>query len=139
MDKQVFFLVHEQARENAIEAVRAAPEGSAVTIQDKTRTLEQNAAQWPYLTGFSRQLQWPVNGKMERLSRDEWKDILTAAFEQDTRMRLAQSLDGAWVVMLGRRTRDYGKNKFSEWIEFLKATAVDRGVEPVFARDRGRK
>lgn len=43
-------------------------------------------------------------------------------------LRLAIGLDGG-VVMLGKRTREFGKKKFSEWLEFLHSTAIDRGVK----------
>lgn len=36
-------------------------------------------------------------------------------------------LDGG-VVMLGQRTSQFSKREFSEWLEFLHATAADRGV-----------
>ena len=67
-----------------------------------------------------------VNGKMVKLEADEWKDILTAAFKGES-VRLAMGLDGG-VVMLGQRTSVFGKAKFSDWLEFLHATAADRGV-----------
>ena len=35
--------------------VQAAPDGYIVTVSEPTRTLEQNAAQWPYLAGFAAQ------------------------------------------------------------------------------------
>ena len=72
-----------------------------VTIQKVTRTLAHNAVQWPILNAFSDQLQWPVNGAMCKLSGEEWKDILTAAYRQETG-RIAQGLDGG-MVMLGQR------------------------------------
>ena len=97
-----------------------------MVIQERTRTLDQNAAQWPILQAFSDQLLWPVNGQMVKLSDQEWKDILTAAFEQEN-ARLAMGLNGG-VVMLGHRTREFGKKKFGEWLEFLHAVAAERGV-----------
>lgn len=103
-----------------------APDGHFVTIQDETRTLDQNAAQWPYLDAFSKQLEWPVNGVKQRLTPDEWKDILTAAFQQETRM--AQGLNGGFV-MLGARTSKMGKKQFSEWIEFLISSAANYGIK----------
>lgn len=78
-----------------------------MVIQERTRTLDQNAAQWPILQAFSDQLLWPVNGQMVKLTDHEWKDILTAAFEQET-ARLAMGLNGG-VVMLGHRTASSGK------------------------------
>ena len=32
------------------------------------------------------------------------------------------------VFMLGQRTSKFSKVEFSEWLEFLHATAADRGV-----------
>ncbi len=55
-----------------------------VVIQPETRTLANNAAQWPILNAFADQLQWPVNGQMAKLDAEEWKDILTAAYKQET-------------------------------------------------------
>jgi hypothetical protein len=125
--KRVFIMAHETARANAIQAVQNAPEGYTVTIAEPNRTLEQNALQWPILQAFADQLQWPVNGQMVWMTPDEWKDVLTAAFKRET-ARLAMSLDGG-VVMLGMRTSQMGKKQFSEWIDFLKATAALRDVD----------
>lgn len=127
MNKRYFILSHAVARQNAIKAVSEAPEGFAVTIKEADRTLEQNAAQWPILQAFSQQLEWPVNGQMVKMSDEEWKDVLTAAFEGETNPKLAMGLNGG-VVMLGKRTSKFGKKRFSEWLEFLHAVAADRGV-----------
>jgi hypothetical protein len=97
-----------------------------VTVEQETRSLEQNAAQWPILECFSKQLPWPVNGHMVTMTKEEWKDVLTAAFKRET-VRLAMGLDGG-VVMLGHRTSEFKKATFSEWLDFLKATAAQRGV-----------
>lgn len=116
------------ARRNCAEYIlNDAPDGYAVTVAEMTRTTEQNAAQWPILEAFSKQLQWPVNGRMEWLTDEEWKDVLTAAFERES-VRLAMAFDGPGVVMLGRRTSQYGKRKFSDWLEFLHAAAALKGV-----------
>ena len=126
-DKRIFVLAHSQARSRAVIAVHDAPEGYCVTVEPPRRTLDQNAAQWPILQAFSRQLKWPVNGEMVTMSDEEWKDVLTAAFRRE-KARLAMGLDGG-VVMLGSRTREFRKGEFSEWLEFLHATAAARGVE----------
>lgn len=68
---------------------------------------------------------------MTWLSKEEWKDILTAAFEKETNPRLAAGFDGG-IVMLGRRTSKYGKKQFAAWMEWLIAAASLKGVEPVF-------
>ena len=56
-EKRVFKLVHAQARRLAVETVQTAPDGYCVTVSEPTRSLEQNAAQWPYLAGFAQQKQ----------------------------------------------------------------------------------
>lgn len=110
-----------------MEAVKNEPEGRVVTISDQTRTVEANAAMWPILEAFSEQLEWPVNGRMTKLDSESWKDLLSAAFKRES-ARIAMALDGQGVVMLGLRTSKMGKREFSEFLEFLHATAVDRGV-----------
>lgn len=126
--KRYFILSHAVARQNAAKAVLEAPDGYAVTIKEADRTLEQNAAQWPILQAFSQQLLWPVNGQMVKMTDENWKDVLTAAFEGETNPQLAMGLNGG-VVMLGKRTSKFGKKRFSEWLEFLHAVAADRGVQ----------
>lgn len=115
------------SRSLAVDAVLAALPGYVVKISEPTRTLDDNAAQWPILDAFAKQLQWPVNGKMVYMEPEEWKDVLTAAFKRET-VRLAMGLDGG-VVMIGQRTSKFTKSQWPEWKAFLKATAADRGVE----------
>jgi hypothetical protein len=98
-----------------------------LTIKPETRSQSQNRLMWPILTEFSKQLDWPINGHMVKMDPDDWKDVLTAAFKRET-VRLAMGLDGG-VVMLGQRTSRFTKQEFSEWIEFLYATAAARGVK----------
>lgn len=98
-----------------------------VTVEKETRTLEQNRAQWPILQAFSDQLLWPVNGQMVKMEPEDWKDVLTAAFRQEV-PRVAMGLTGG-VVMLGQRTSKFKRDEFNEWLEFLNAIAVDRGVK----------
>jgi hypothetical protein len=126
-DKRVFKLVHAEARRRAVEAIQTAPEGYAVTVSEATRSLDQNAAQWPILQAFADQLQWPVNGAFVWMTPEEWKDVLTAAFKRET-VRVAMGMDGG-MVMLGSRTSEFGKKQFSDWLEFLNATAAARDVD----------
>jgi hypothetical protein len=116
----------EAARKAACREILAAPEGWTVIIRPSDRTIDQNAAQWPILDAFAKQVQWPVNGAMQLISAEDWKDILTAAFRQE-RPRVAQGLDGS-MVLLGLRTSRFSKQTFSDWLDFLNAVAIDRGV-----------
>ena len=124
--KRVFILRNEDIRRRAQEALWDADDNSRVTIGPEIRTLDQNAAQWPILEAFSKQLQWPINGQLTHMAPEEWKDVLTAAFRRET-VRVAMGLDGG-MVMLGSRTSKFKKQEFSEYLEFLNATAALRGV-----------
>lgn len=115
-----------EARAAIRRRVDEAEDGSVVVFRDSDRTLEQNAAQWPILDAFAKQLQWPVNGKMQLIASEDWKDILTSAFRREF-PRVANGLDGG-MVLLGQRTSRFGKKEFSDWLEFLSATAADKGV-----------
>lgn len=132
--KRTFIVgAHPQSRGNALEAVRTAPEGYAVTVAEPTRSIEQNSAQWPILEAFAQQLEWPVNGRMTKMDADDWKAILTAAYRREL-SRVAFGLDGG-MVLLGARTSKFTKKEFSDWLEFLHSVAADRGVV-VYADER---
>ncbi len=98
-----------------------------LTIKPETRTQAQNRLMWPLLAVFARDLLWPVNGHMVKMDEDDWKDVLSAAFRGEN-VRLAMGLNGG-VVLLGQRTSKFTKKEFSDWIEFLYATAADRDVK----------
>ena len=63
---------------------------------------------------------------MEWITDEDWKDILTAAFRQEL-ARVAPGINGG-MVLLGARTSHFKVKEFSDWMEFLHATAADRGV-----------
>lgn len=97
-----------------------------LSLVPETRTQAQNRLMWPLLECFATQLQWPINGQMVHMEPEDWKDVLTAAFRGES-VRLAMGLNGG-VVMLGQRTSKFSKAEFSDWIEFMYATAAARAV-----------
>lgn len=121
MDRQVFRLVHRQARAGAEMAVRAAPDGYVVEVKPETRSLEQNALLWPLLDEVSRQVDWYG----QKLTREEWKDVFTAALRKQ---KAVPGLDGGFVVC-GQSTSKMGKRMFSELIELIYSFGAERGVE----------
>jgi hypothetical protein len=92
------------------------------------RTVEQNAAQWRILKAWSKQKEWLINGQKTFLHENDWKDILTATYEGEVAPRLAPGLYGG-IVMLGRRTSKYEREKFSEWLDWLNHASVALGVD----------
>lgn len=89
------------------------------------RSLEQNAKLWACLTDIARQVQWPVDGKLQYLTPDDWKDILTAGLHKS--QRVAQGVDGGFV-MLGQRTSKMKVGEMVELIEFVNWFGTEKGV-----------
>jgi hypothetical protein len=99
-------------------------------VSDVTRTLTQNAALWPLLECFTAQRQWPVNGRLLRLGEEEWKDVLSGTFAAETGdMRAASLIDRPGVVLLGLRTSEMTKPRFSQFLDFTHACASHLGVQ----------
>lgn len=89
------------------------------------RTLEQNAKLWAMLGDISRQVDWPVNGVMQKLDSEDWKALMTAAARQEIRM--AQGINGG-VVMLGESTKRMTVAELGDVIECTYAFGADKGV-----------
>lgn len=119
-DRRVFILAHPQARANAIEAVRTAPDGYRVEIKQATRSLEQNAKLWSLLGELADQITW--HG--QKLTSENWKDMATAALK---RQQVVPGIDGGFVV-LGTSTRRMTKGEMAELIEFITAFGTQQGV-----------
>jgi hypothetical protein len=98
------------------------------SVCEERRNNGQNAAQWPILQAWAKQKQWPINGTLCWLTDEEWKDILTAAFEGETAPRISPGFEGG-MVMLGRRTSRFGKKRFSEWLDWLNAASHHAGIK----------
>ena len=118
---KTYILAHDEARRRAIEAVKDAPDGYAVKVGPSTRSLEQNSALWPVLTALSEQLPWYG----ERLTPEEYKDLLTAALK---RQRSVPGIDGGFVI-LGQSTSKMDKRTFSDLLDLAHAFANEKGVK----------
>ena len=124
--KQTFILLPypHPSRDRALNAVRDAPDGYCVQIGEPTRSLEQNSHQWPYLEAFAKQKQLCINGVMQWVTADDWKDVLTGCWNGEMRMAAFDNK----VIMLPQRTSKMGKKAFSTWLEFLIAMAATSDV-----------
>ena len=135
---QIIRITGETTKLYAMKIIDGLPRDGSIEVcirkYDPNRTAAHNAVQWPILNAFADQLLWPVNGQMVKLTGEEWKDILTAAYRQEV-PRVAMGLNGG-VVMLGYRTRDFKRSEWGEWMEFLQSVAAERGVKiPVSKRE----
>jgi hypothetical protein len=121
MSKQIFRLVHDEARRRAIQAVKDAQDGYIITVSEPTRNLDQNAALWAMLTDISRQVDWYGN----KLSQEEWKSVFSSSLKKQ---KVVPGLDGGFVVC-GQSTSKMTKSEFSELLELIAAFGANNGVK----------
>lgn len=133
MTARTIFLSPYNARERFAAAWRVACEilqfGKPVRVQidekQPTRTLEQNARLWALLSDVSRQVQWPVDGKLQHLSPEEWKDVFSASLRKG--QRVAQGIEGGFV-MLGCRTSRMTVGEMVDLQTLIEAFGAEHGV-----------
>jgi len=119
-DKQHFRLVHAQARAGAKAAIDSAPEGHIVTIQPRTRSLEQNSRLWAMLADVSKQVEW--YGR--KLAPEDWKHVFSAALAKQD---VVPGLDGGFVV-LGKSTSKMTVKQMTDLQELMSAFGAERDV-----------
>lgn len=130
---QYFILRPESARERMADVWRFACQflalGKNVRVEIKEllprRSAEQNARLWAMLTDISRQVQWPVDGKLQRLTPEEWKDVMTAGLTKT--QRVAQGMEGGFV-MLGTRTSRMTVAEMCDLQSLMEAFGAEHGV-----------
>lgn len=140
MAKVISFLFHREKRDVFLAAWRAAEQIEDLSKWElilrparSKRTLDQNAKLWAMLTDIAEQVPWSVDGRMQFIEPEEWKDILTAALKQE--LRVAAGINGG-VVLLGRRTRNMTIKEMSDLIELMNVFGAERGVRFKCPADR---
>lgn len=108
------------SRRNCWEAIKGLPDGMEVWIKEPMRTPAQNAEMWAVLQQIADLKAWPVNGKIQKQTKEFWKSLLLGAFRREVPM-ITQDLDGCMVVM-SLSSRDVGRREWSDWREFLYST-----------------
>jgi hypothetical protein len=82
------------------------------------RSLSQNDRFWAMLTDLSEQLQWPVDGELQWLSKEDWKVIISAGLKRH--QRIAKGIEGGFV-MLGEHTSQMKMKDFADMITLMFA------------------
>ena len=131
MTVRSFILRNADIRDRAVAFVASLPvdDGRPFEVlaqeHEEIRTAEQNEKMWAMLTDLSEQVQWPVNGLMQYISKEDWKHVLTAGLEHG--QRIAQGIEGGFVV-LGTSTSRMSKKRMSALIELAQFFGDQRGV-----------
>ncbi|EPY4328973.1 recombination protein NinB [Klebsiella variicola] len=126
MRKQVFEIRSPVIQQNAIQYIQQIypnhEKPLIVTIQEKSRSLDQNRRLWATLRDISEQVNW--HGR--KLDSESWKCIFTAALKkQDVVPNLAN--DG--FVVLGQSTSKMRVSEFSDLLELINSFGAERGVK----------
>jgi hypothetical protein len=91
-----------------------------LTIKKETRSNEQNRLMWAALGDISKQVNWYGHW----LTKEEWKDILTASLKKQ---KVVPGTDGGFVV-LGTSTSKMTISEMSELLELALAFGAQQGV-----------
>lgn len=126
MRKQ-YILMHQEARQAAINAINEAPEGYYVDIKPRNRSLEQNAMLHALIQEISQKLEWA--GKTR--TTEAWKRLLTAAWlrARGEPIEMLPAIDGHGVDIVFRKTSELTVNEMTELLEYIQAWAVEQGIE----------
>lgn len=92
-----------------------------IEVRSEKRSDPQNRLMWASLGELSRQVNW--HG--QKLTPEDWKDVLTAALRKQ---RVVPGVDGGFVV-LGQRTSQMSKSEMSELLELIGSFGAQQGVE----------
>ncbi|HFQ6936234.1 TPA: recombination protein NinB [Klebsiella variicola] len=126
MRKQVFEIRSPVIQQNAIQYIQQIypnhEKPLIVTIQEKSRSLDQNRRLWATLRDISEQVNW--HGR--KLDSESWKCIFTAALK---RQDVVPNLTNDGFVVLGQSTSKMRVSEFSDLLELINSFGAERGVK----------
>jgi hypothetical protein len=108
-------------REKIARWARHVPAGTTVEFRAPRRSLDQNNLLWSLLGQVSKQVDWYG----QKLSSEDWKDVLTASLR---RTRVVPGIDAGTFVPLGMRTSQMTKQELGDLLELVYAFGAERGV-----------
>ena len=126
MSKRIFRLVHPEARRRAMACVAEAPDGYVVTVQEPTRSTDQNAKFHALCGDIARSgAEWA--GKPRTLQ--QWKVLLVSGHAVATKegAEMVPGLEGEFVN-LRESTAAMSKRRSASLIEYTLAFCALRGV-----------
>lgn len=132
--RRPFFLMHDQARNNAAKYCMEAPEGWMVVFSEPVKKRAQEERYHAMIGDIAKQVEhigrkWHTED-MKRLLIDDFADEMRMAgtpLHHDG--RVIPSLDGQRIVQLGIQSRDFYVKEAAQFIEYLFAFGAARGVQ----------
>lgn len=125
MRKQTFEIRTPTTQQNAIQAVQqilpSFDKPLIVTIQERTRSVDQNRKLWACLSDVARQVEW--HGRW--LDAESWKCVFTAALKKQD---VVPNLEGNGFVVIGQSTSKMRVSEFGELLELIQEFGTERGI-----------
>jgi NinB protein len=122
MSRLAFTITSAIERTKALDAVAKAPLGMHFTLREATRSLEQNDLMWLRLRDLSKQVDWYG----EKLTANDWKDMMTAGLR---RSRIVRNIDGDGFVQIGLHTSDLSTPEMTALLDLMDAFGANHGVK----------
>lgn len=122
------FLLDENRRRHAIQAITMAPDGAEIIVQEPKRTSKMNALMWVVLAQMEEKCNW--HGI--KLNDEEWKCLASSGVRG---LRVVPNLEGNGFVGLGKSTARMSNRQIKQIIETLCAIAGEQGVTIVLTED----
>lgn len=97
-----------------------------MSVRAETRSLASNNVMWSCLEDIARQVDFAIDGKMQRVDSEDVKDILSASLKRH--QRIASGIDGG-VVFMGQRTSNMTQAQMSEMIDLCHAFGDQHGIK----------
>lgn len=140
MTKQLFRLVHAEARRRAAQACQTSPDGYIVIVQEPTKRRIQEEKYHAMVGDLSRQCEYAGR----KWDAEDSKRILIDEFAADMRgsgtplhhdSRIIPSQDGLRIIQLNIRSSDFYVTEAAQFIEWLYAWGANRDVVWTEPRD----
>ncbi len=127
MEKRVINLVSDKQKSHAKECIDLAPEDFVCVLQQRTRSLDQNALLHKVLSDIASQVIWQGH----KLPVDVWKRLCVAAWlrERGEQPTMIPALDGKGFDVIFERTSRLRVSECAELVEWCMAFGSEQGVE----------
>lgn len=127
-EAQTFRMVHHAARDGAVRAVKAAPEGYVVVVRPPNRSLDQNSKFHALVSDITKA---KPTWKGVNMDAEDWKQILVLSHAIATAggsVRMVPDLEGHGYIQLRESTAKMNKGRGSSLIEYTIAWAVAHDI-----------
>jgi hypothetical protein len=132
---QRFILINDHVRNNALAAVRMAPEGFSVSVSEPKRSNDQNAKFHAIVSDIARS---PLKWAGKTRTPDQWKAILISGHSVATNYagEVIPGIEGEFVA-IRESSASMTVRRAASLIEYTLAFCAQHGIELVETRRRG--